>query len=92
MEAVREKRVMLVVVGWLGVVLIVLGIVGAAVAVRDSALRGGAFNITGERVDPKGIAAVLEKLAQLVDSLSKAPVWIACAVIGIILIVLGSIL
>lgn len=83
---------MLVVVGWLGVVLIVLGIVGAAVAVRDSALRGGAFNITGERVDPKGIAAVLEKLAQLVDSLSKAPVWIACAVIGIILIVLGSIL
>jgi hypothetical protein len=61
----------------LGVLFLVLALLGAALALWQSR-RGPAVNPEGG-LDPSA-------WAKFIDALAKAPLWVSCAVIGIILI------
>ena len=72
----------------LGWVLIVIGVafilVGFTGAVRNMFRREQTRSVLGLDV------GFLKAMTELVKALSAAPLWIACTIVGLILVVLGS--
>lgn len=71
------------IVMWLGILFLVLGLLGAALALLRSRRTPATPQTEGGTFDPSA-------WAKLVDALAKAPLWISCTVVGILLIVLSN--
>jgi hypothetical protein len=68
----------------LGVVLMIIGVFGAAAAIAGE--RGKGF--AGAAGDT--IASVLKELPKLIDSLAKAPKWLSMLLMGLLLVWAGD--
>lgn len=67
----------------LGVLLLIIGVFGAAVS--KAGQQGQGFAGAGETV-----ASVLKELPKLIDSLAKAPKWLSMVLVGLVLVWAGD--
>lgn len=67
----------------LGIIFLVLGIVSAVITLLPQGGRG---------VGGSGLTDLIKALTAFVEALTVAPPWIALSVLGIVLILLGSVL
>ena len=75
------------ILGWVGIILGVLFLfLGFAGAVREIVRN----RVGAREFDPEAWAKLITALNQLISILATSPMWLACVLLGLLLIFLGS--